>query len=526
MEKKFLLAIILSVGVLYLWNMFTYTPSVTTANTSQLSTQKEGKDSPLLESILVETPQVIPTQQVQEKLTYLENDLLLISLSNVGGSIESVTIKEFNRELPITNIAGVKGLEDVVFEEFRVNDTKIEFVSNTESGRIRKSYDLDGYLVKMSVDVDNLDKMSKLNNLSVVGYQIDAARMDISSKDMAIQRDKTLNEYAVKYGKKEHRKSKAYKFKEKERKDESGAIQWVAFRDRYFCAIVKPTTETSGFSIDPEDTTHLSVIINTENTSKLDAVAYFGPEDNVILKKYDLGFEAVKKYYRFGLFDFMGKIINQIIHLIYKVVPNWGVCILIMSVLIYFSMYPLTKKSMLSMKKMQSVAPKINAIKEKHKNDKQKLNAEMMDIYKREKINPIGGCLPVLFQMPIFLGLYQVLWRSVSFKGAKFLWIQDLTEPDRLMIFPFTMPVLGNELNILPLFMVVIMFFQQKFSSKNMITTDPMQKQQQQMMMYMMPLFLGFIFYKFSSGLTLYFTMFYLFSTITQWRMSRDVKVG
>ncbi|MFT7538892.1 MAG: YidC/Oxa1 family membrane protein insertase, partial [Lysobacterales bacterium] len=229
---------------------------------------------------------------------------------------------------------------------------------------------------------------------------------------------------------------------------------------------------------------------------------------------------------RFGLFDFMGKIINQIIHLIYKVVPNWGVCILIMSVLIYFSMYPLTKKSMLSMKKMQSVAPKINAIKEKHKNDKQKLNAEMMDIYKREKINPIGGCLPVLFQMPIFLGLYQVLWRSVSFKGAKFLWIQDLTEPDRLMIFPFTMPVLGNELNILPLFMVVIMFFQQKFSSKNMITTDPMQKQQQQMMMYMMPLFLGFIFYKFSSGLTLYFTMFYLFSTITQWRMSRDVKVG
>ena len=132
----------------------------------------------------------------------------------------------------------------------------------------------------------------------------------------------------------------------------------------------------------------------------------------------------------------------------------------------------------------------------------------------------------MLLQMPVFIGLYQVLWRSVAFKGAKFLWIKDLSEPDRLFIFPFNLPVVGNELNILPLIMVVVMFFQQKISSKNMVISDPSQAAQQKMMTTIMPIFLGFIFYKFASGLTLYFTMFYFFSTFTQWKMSKQVKVN
>lgn len=176
------------------------------------------------------------------------------------------------------------------------------------------------------------------------------------------------------------------------------------------------------------------------------------------------------------------------------------------------------------MKKMQALQPKIAAVKDKYKNNPQKMNSEMMELYKNHKINPLGGCLPIVLQMPVFIGLYQVLWRSVSLKGASFLWIKDLSEPDRLLVFQNTIPLLENDLNLLPIIMIVVMFFQQKLTSANMVITDPAQATQQKMMGIMMPLFMGVVFYKFASGLTLYFTMFYLLSTLTQWKMSKGPK--
>ena len=173
------------------------------------------------------------------------------------------------------------------------------------------------------------------------------------------------------------------------------------------------------------------------------------------------------------------------------------------------------------MRKMQALQPKIAALKEKYKNDAQKVNAEVVEIYRREKINPLGGCLPFLAQMPIFIALYQALWRSYYFQGKSFLWIKDLSMPDRLFILPFQLPFLGNEFNILPILMAIVMFFQQKLSAKSNVVTDEAQATQQKIMMIFFPIFIGFIFYKFASGLSLYFTMFYLFSTITQWKMAK-----
>jgi YidC/Oxa1 family membrane protein insertase len=178
------------------------------------------------------------------------------------------------------------------------------------------------------------------------------------------------------------------------------------------------------------------------------------------------------------------------------------------------------------MRKMQSLQPEMTILREKHKNNPQKINQEMLELYKKHKINPFGGCVFFILQMPIFIGLYQVLWRSVIFKGEKFLWIKDLSEPDRLATFPVTLPIIGNDFNILPLLMAIIMFVQQKVSAKNMAMTDPAQVTQQKIMMFFMPIFLGAIFYNFASGLTLYFTMFYLLSTVTQYKMSKLSKVG
>jgi len=206
-------------------------------------------------------------------------------------------------------------------------------------------------------------------------------------------------------------------------------------------------------------------------------------------------------------------------HWIYHVLPNWGVTIILISTFLYASMYPLTLRGMSSMKRMQALQPEINKLKEKYSDNPQKMNQEMMRLYKEYKINPLGGCLPFLLQMPIFIGLYQVLWRSVTFKGADFLWIKDLSMPDRFYVLPFEVPFVGRDINLLPLLMAIIMFFQQRITAKNMVITDPIQLQQQKMMGIMMPVLMGVIFYKFASGLTLYFTVFYLFSTFTQMHM-------
>jgi YidC/Oxa1 family membrane protein insertase len=226
----------------------------------------------------------------------------------------------------------------------------------------------------------------------------------------------------------------------------------------------------------------------------------------------------------FGIVDFIAKGIYQLMIFTHRLVPSWGLCIILVSLFIYGIMYPLTFKGMSSMKRMQALQPKIEKLKEQYKNNPQKMNKELMDLYKENRINPLGGCLPLLLQMPIFIGLYQVLWRSVFFKGAGFLWIKDLSQPDRLFILPFNLPFIGNEINILPIFMMIVMVMQQKMSMKNMVISDPAQLSQQRMMLIFMPILLGVLFYKFASGLNLYITVFYLLSTITQWKMSK-VKV-
>jgi len=144
-----------------------------------------------------------------------------------------------------------------------------------------------------------------------------------------------------------------------------------------------------------------------------------------------------------------------------------------------------------------------------------------MDIYRREKINPFGGCLPLFLQMPFFTALYQVLWRAQYLQGQGFLWIKDLTQPDRLIILPFQLPLFGNEINILPILTGCLMFMQQKISSKNMVVTDEQQVMQQKMMMYILPLMMMYMFYRFTSSWAIYFVTYYTLSTITQMRVSQ-----
>jgi YidC/Oxa1 family membrane protein insertase len=341
------------------------------------------------------------------------------------------------------------------------------------------------------------------------------------------QRDHSLFEYVIKTNQEIFRKGNAYKFSENERRKKAESVDWMGFRNRYFCAIVKPQYETTGYEIDPsgEKKLKLSSNIQAQNIAvgesiRFTSTIFAGPEKLDLLKQYNFGFEQIRKYYRFTLFDAMGKLVYSMMHGLHKVVPNWGACIIFISLLIYLVTFPLTIKSMSSMKKMQSLQPKMATLREKYKDNPQKMQKEIMEMYREYKVNPMGGCLPMLLQMPIFIGLYQALWRDVDFNGANFLWIKDLAAPDRLFLFSFNLPFFGNEFNILPFIMAIVMFFQQRLTSANMpAAADPSQESMQKMMKWFMPIFLGVIFYKFPSGLTLYFTMFYALSILSyKWK--------
>ncbi len=181
---------------------------------------------------------------------------------------------------------------------------------------------------------------------------------------------------------------------------------------------------------------------------------------------------------------------------------NYGIAIILLTILVRALMFPLGRKQALAAKKMQELQPLLKQLQEKYKDDKEKQTKETFALYKQHGVNPVGGCLPALIQLPIFVGLWQALNTSFSLRHATFLWIRDLAAPDMLYKFPFEVPFLGEWLNLLPFAVVSLMLVQTKLFSPP--ATSPETEAQQKMMKYMM-IFMGVMFYKVPSGLGLYF---------------------
>jgi len=185
---------------------------------------------------------------------------------------------------------------------------------------------------------------------------------------------------------------------------------------------------------------------------------------------------------------------------IYSVIPNYGVAIIIMTIFIKILLWPLGTKSYKSMNEMKRVQPLMTEIREKYKDDKKKQNAEMMALYKTYKINPMGGCLPMIMQLPVFFALYKMLYEAIELRHAPFFgWIHDLSAPDRLFGFGFSIPFMRPPYGIpvMTLIMGASMFLQQKMS-------PPPGDATQAKIMMLMPIVFTFIFINFSSGLVLY----------------------
>ena len=201
----------------------------------------------------------------------------------------------------------------------------------------------------------------------------------------------------------------------------------------------------------------------------------------------------------------LGRLVTWSLSKMYAMIPNYGVVVIIFAILVKILLNPLTKRSFQSMRKMKDIQPKIQELKEKYKNDSQKFSRAQMELFKQEGVNPMGGCLPMLLQMPILIAFFSVFRSTIEFRGAPFFgWITDLSAPDTLMT------ISGFPINILPFFMGITMFLQQK------LMASPSSGMQQKVSMYAMNVFFLFLFYSFPSGLNLYYSVFNILSIVQQ----------
>jgi YidC/Oxa1 family membrane protein insertase len=296
-----------------------------------------------------------------------------------------------------------------------------------------------------------------------------------------------------------------------ERKSQTGNTEWVAVRTKYFTVAIVPIStpgsaaqiegtesviEYAGQTEDGWKTYQARLSMPYDGTSDFasDFQVYLGPMDYARLKGMNVQLE---KMMNFGWILIRPISIGffYTFQFLYRLLGNYGWAIILFSILIKAVLYPLTRKSFQSMKEMQALQPKIAELKEKYKKDPQRLNQETMKLYKQHGVNPMGGCLPLLLQMPVLFALFNLFRTTIMLRQASFLGglIADLSAPDAIL------PIGQNGVNLLPILMGITMIFQQRLSS---------QSPQQKGMAYFMPVFLTFIFYRLSAGLNLYYFMF------------------
>lgn len=304
-----------------------------------------------------------------------------------------------------------------------------------------------------------------------------------------------------------------------EKTELSGAL-WAGYESQYFFSAILPPEGKDfsvGLSYTGKESGLLTIsIIGAEaaigpgETLVSDYDLYFGPKDLKVLKK--LG-RRLKDVVDFGWFDIIAKPLLYLMNIIDKWIGNYGLAIIIVTILIKVVFWPLTHKSYESMRVMKKLQPKLKELKEKHKDDKAKLNEEMMGLYRAYNVNPMSGCLPMLLQVPIFFAFYRMLYSAIELRHAPFmLWVNDLAAPDRLPI-GFDIPYLGG-LPVLTLLMGASMFIQQKMTP---MSGDPAQ---QKIFMFM-PLIFTVLFVNFPSGLTLYWLVNNVLSIVQQYFINK-----
>jgi len=269
-----------------------------------------------------------------------------------------------------------------------------------------------------------------------------------------------------------------------------GDLAWTSFQNKYFGAALIPKEGIKSAVVKKSgDKIYVGLKMESvQSSASASHILYAGTKELQILEKSGYQLVRLMDYGWFGnKFAFLVKPLLKVLQYFYELFNNYGWAIIFVTIIVKIIFFPLTHKSFKSMKGMQKVQPYVKVIQERHKNDRQKMNEEMIELYKKHKVNPLGGCLPMLLQIPVFIALYHALFFSIELRGAPFIgWIDDLSVADPYYIWPVVMGV--------------SMFLQQKL---NPSIGDPTQ----QKIMMMLPIVFTFLFMSFPSGLVIYWTV-------------------
>ncbi|MCL2064373.1 MAG: membrane protein insertase YidC [Candidatus Cloacimonetes bacterium] len=458
----------------------------------------------------------------------LENEKIKVSFTNQGALINQITLKDFFLSDKVTQIDLIPeeqailqvsfdglfiDLNRTIFNYDLDNQTLLFEINNEESNTyFRKIFTLsEGYMLDFRMEGDYFPLFES--------YSISVnSGINITEDHRASVRDIGNSFKFVGQVDRETKNVTQARLSSRGEQRFIGMVNWAAVRSKYFTMSLIPETrivtqsvraqrisETLGFD--------LFIRYNNQISSFTDHYSlYFGPVDYDLLSTFGNGMENIAELGARWLRP-LATIFMFYLSFLHRYITNYGLVIIVFALTLKILLTPLTNKALSSTKKMQKLQPMLREIQAKYKNDIQKQQEELRNLYKEHNVSPLGGCFPLLLQMPIFFALYPLLRYSIDFRQAHFFgWLTDLSEPDPFWILPITMGI--------------FMFVQQKMtqSKQDMTNMDEKQAamvQSQKMMMYIMPPFLVFIFSSLPAGLVLYWTVFNVFSIIQQYFLNK-----
>jgi YidC/Oxa1 family membrane protein insertase len=450
------------------------------------------------------TQSLIPlvTQPAPESIVTLENDLMRVEFTSVGGAVKSVWLKKYKaeivpqgKELLGTALELPLGWVSISATPMQVaaTDSSVTFTLRADSVTLTKSYTLGKDYT--------LDHRVSLSGAAARGFALDGMA-GLALTEQNVKEGLAHFHFYAQVGKKLHQ-TPALKLRKPQGECESA--EWVGVKSKYFLLAVIACGRTfdSTYAVSLEDgRVGFSAVVKNPAPETQFSV-YLGPLEYGRLRAFGLGLDNV---IGLGWTRPIALAMLWFLRLLHTIVGNWGVAIIVFSILMKLAFYPLTRTQTKQMRQMQLLQPKLNELKVKYKNDAQKLNTETMQLYKLYKINPASGCLPLLIQMPVFWALYAVLRNAIEMRGAALgLWLNDLSQPDALFgHLPQGLPMVGGAaIGLVPLLMGASSIVQTLMTStdkKNLALT------------IIMPVFITLIFLNMPSGLQLYWFLYNILS--------------
>jgi YidC/Oxa1 family membrane protein insertase len=531
MEKRALLAVALAFAILFAYQFFFVKPAPQKVQKQPAATEKEKVVPAETRPSPVPTPQAAPVSKVkalpfEEKEIKVETELYSAVFTSEGGTLKHFELKKYKdnegRNVVLLKDGGLEsplaigannnfGLTDANFQvSLPGGGNSISLDRNKPTGSVIFQYSASGVSVKRTYTFHNesyrIDIKDEVSGLPAYWITLgtDFGIHDIKDNSAhvgpVLLRDTDRLEFTAK--------------KLNETKTFKDSLKWIAQEDKYFCAALVPMSRAEEAMVWKIKESPAVALEGKPGVNSF--ILYAGPKEYNDLKALNVGLENIID---FGFFSIIALPLFWVLKLFYKLIGNYGWAIVLLTILVRIPFIPLVNKSQQSMRKMQQIQPKMAEIREKYKKDPQRMQSEMMQLYKTHKVNPLGGCLPMLLQIPVFFALYKILLITIELRGAPFmLWIKDLSAPDTLFgHIPVWIPLIGGfAIGPLPILMGVTMVLQQKMTPTSM---DPTQNK----MMMLMPVVFTFLFLNFASGLVLYWLMNNIFSIVQQVYVNRKL---